>query len=169
MQSGCVGLPRANIELLRLPAWLIHVPKDYSQCLEGLLPNADLTSLHCLPICSSRLPAQAASSADSFFSSQSAYAAIISRSLQGSLQLPATETQRGLALQGRSAVETWLLLAGSTILGSLAGLTWRLVRGWAITEPVNKALMAAILVCMLVIIILTTLSKSNGKSSPAVA
>ena len=71
--------------------------------------------------------------------------------------------------QGRTAVETWLLIAGSVVVGSLVALTWRLVQGFAVAEPVNKALMAAILVCMLLLVVLTSLGKpsNGGQAAPA--
>ena len=72
-------------------------------------------------------------------------------------------------VQGRTAVENWLLVAGSGIVGSLVTLTWRLVQGFTVAEPVNKALMAAILVCMLLIVVLTSLSKLEDKPRPAAA
>lgn len=71
-------------------------------------------------------------------------------------------------LQGRTAVENWLLVAGSGVVGSLIALTWRLVQGFAMAEPFNKALMAAIIVCMVLIVILTSLGKPKGGSRPAV-
>lgn len=72
-------------------------------------------------------------------------------------------------MQGRTAVENWLLLAGSGIVGSLAALTWRLVQGIAIAEPVNKALMAAIMICMVLIVVLTSLGMPKKGSGPKLA
>lgn len=75
-----------------------------------------------------------------------------------------------LVLQGRKAVENWLLVAGTGLLGSLATLTWRLVQGMTIVEPVNKGLLVAVMVCMLVIVVLTALNRPKGRSAaPATA
>ena len=66
-------------------------------------------------------------------------------------------------------MEKWLLVLGSGLVGGLVGLTWRLVQGFAVAEPVNKALMAAIMVCMLLIVILTSLDSPKDKARPAAA
>lgn len=66
-------------------------------------------------------------------------------------------------------MENWLLVLGSGLVGSLVGLTWRLVRGFAVAEPINKALMATIMVCMVVIVILTSLDRPKDGSHPVAA
>ena len=72
-----------------------------------------------------------------------------------------------LLAQKRSLVENLMLLAGSGVVGGLVALTWRLVRGFAVTEPFNKALGAFVLACMLLVVVLTTLGQK--KATPAAA
>ena len=78
-------------------------------------------------------------------------------------------SQVEIGAQGRTAVENWLLVLGSGLVGSLVGLTWRLVQGFAVAEPVNKVLMAAIMVCMVLIVVLTSLDRPTDRANPAAA
>jgi len=67
----------------------------------------------------------------------------------------------------RTLVENLMLLSGGGVVGGLLALTWRLVRGFAITEPFTKALGVFVLACMLLVVALTTLGQN--KPTPAAA
>jgi len=73
----------------------------------------------------------------------------------------------GTWLQKRTLVENLMLLSGGGVVGGLLALTWRLVRGFAITEPFTKALGVFVLACMLLVVALTTLGQN--KPTPAAA
>ena len=71
----------------------------------------------------------------------------------------------GFVLQKRTAVEKWLVVAGSGVVAGLVALLWQLVSGAAVTDPLPKLALACVFACLLAILIMVTFSqrKSNAR------
>lgn len=73
-------------------------------------------------------------------------------------------------MQKRTAVERWLIAAGSGVVASLAGLVYQLVNGAQLADPLPTLLLACVFACMLLILVLVTIgNRSPQQPKPRVA